>query len=148
MVFFTIGSSITWSWYRRPSSSAKLNSHFHRTPRFSRQTKKKKTTSLLVHKRNILIERPQLVGELSVNFLVYKGVALLKQRIPTDVNLDFLDRNPYIFFIQVGSFHEELEHIFDKIHKCHIKILLGDFNVKVGREDIFKTTICNESLKN
>jgi hypothetical protein len=28
---------------------------------------------------------------------------------------------------------------------CHI-ILLGDFNAKVGREDIFKPTIGNESL--
>jgi hypothetical protein len=27
-----------------------------------------------------------------------------------------------------------------------MKILLGDFNAKVGREDIFKTTIGNESL--
>jgi hypothetical protein len=29
---------------------------------------------------------------------------------------------------------------------CHMKILLGDFNAKVGREDIFKLTIGNESL--
>jgi hypothetical protein len=27
-----------------------------------------------------------------------------------------------------------------------MKILLGDFNAKVGREDIFKPTIGNESL--
>ena len=27
-----------------------------------------------------------------------------------------------------------------------VKILLGDFNVKVGRENIFKPTIGNESL--
>jgi hypothetical protein len=27
-----------------------------------------------------------------------------------------------------------------------MKILLGDFNAKVGREDIFKPTIWNESL--
>jgi hypothetical protein len=27
-----------------------------------------------------------------------------------------------------------------------LKILLGDFNAKVGREDIFKPTIGNESL--
>ena len=29
--------------------------------------------------------------------------------------------------------------------KYHIKILLGDFHVKVGREDIFKPTIGSES---
>jgi hypothetical protein len=28
-----------------------------------------------------------------------------------------------------------------------MKILLGDFNAKVGREDIFKPTIANESLR-
>jgi hypothetical protein len=28
-----------------------------------------------------------------------------------------------------------------------MKILLGDFNAKVGREDIFKPTIGNEGLK-
>jgi hypothetical protein len=28
-----------------------------------------------------------------------------------------------------------------------LKILLGDFSVKVGREDIFKQTIGNESLR-
>jgi hypothetical protein len=30
--------------------------------------------------------------------------------------------------------------------KYHKKILLGDFNAKVGREDIFKPAIDNESL--
>jgi endonuclease/exonuclease/phosphatase family metal-dependent hydrolase len=36
--------------------------------------------------------------------------------------------------------------VFDTFPKYHMKILLGDFNVKVGREDIFKLTIGNESL--
>jgi hypothetical protein len=43
-------------------------------------------------------------------------------------------------------FYEELEHVFDKFPKYHMKILLGDFNAKVGSEDIFKPTIGNESL--
>jgi hypothetical protein len=43
-------------------------------------------------------------------------------------------------------FHDELEQVFDKFPKYHMKILLGDLNAKVGREDIFKTTIGNESL--
>jgi hypothetical protein len=30
--------------------------------------------------------------------------------------------------------------------KCHVKILLGDFIAKVGRENIFKPTFLNESL--
>jgi hypothetical protein len=45
------------------------------------------------------------------------------------------------------SFYEELEHMFDKFPKYHTKILFGDLNAKVGREDIFKLTIGNESLR-
>jgi hypothetical protein len=44
------------------------------------------------------------------------------------------------------SFYEELEQVFDQFPRYHIKILLGNFNVKVGREDIFKLIIGNESL--
>jgi hypothetical protein len=44
------------------------------------------------------------------------------------------------------SFYEELERVFDKFPKCHMKILLGDFNAKVDREDNFKPTLGNESL--
>jgi hypothetical protein len=39
-----------------------------------------------------------------------------------------------------------LEQGFYHFPKYHIKILLGDFNAKVGRENIFKPTIGNESL--
>jgi hypothetical protein len=35
-----------------------------------------------------------------------------------------------------GSFYEEVERVFGKFPKYHMKILLGDFNAKVGREDI------------
>jgi hypothetical protein len=44
------------------------------------------------------------------------------------------------------SFYKESECVFDKFPKYHMKILLGDFNGKVGREDVFKSTIGNESL--
>jgi hypothetical protein len=33
------------------------------------------------------------------------------------------------------SLYEELERMFDKFCKYHMKILLGDFSAKVGRED-------------
>jgi hypothetical protein len=36
--------------------------------------------------------------------------------------------------------------VFDKFPKYLMKILLGDFNAEVGREDIFKPTIGNERL--
>ena len=44
------------------------------------------------------------------------------------------------------SSYEELEQVFVHLPKYHIKIQLGDFNAKVGRENIFKPTIGNESL--
>jgi hypothetical protein len=43
-------------------------------------------------------------------------------------------------------FYNELECVFDQYPKYHMKILLGDFNAKVGKEHIFKPTIWNESL--
>ena len=44
------------------------------------------------------------------------------------------------------SFSKELEQVFYHFPKYHMKILLGDFNAKVGRENIFKLTNGNESL--
>jgi len=44
------------------------------------------------------------------------------------------------------SFFEELEEVSDNFPKYHTKILLGDFNVKVEREYIFKPTVENKSL--
>jgi exonuclease III len=36
------------------------------------------------------------------------------------------------------SLYEELEQVFDHFTKYHVEILLGDFNAKLGRGDIFK----------
>jgi hypothetical protein len=44
------------------------------------------------------------------------------------------------------SFYEELEQVFDQFPRYHMKILVGDFIANVGREDIFKQIIGNESL--
>ena len=33
----------------------------------------------------------------------------------------------------INSFYEEIELLFDQFPKYHIKILLGDFNAKVGQ---------------
>jgi hypothetical protein len=45
-----------------------------------------------------------------------------------------------------NSLYEELGRVFDQFPRYDMKILMGDFNTKVGREDIFKPTIGNESL--
>ena len=44
------------------------------------------------------------------------------------------------------SFYEELGKVFDHFPKYHMKTILGDFNAKVGKENIFKPTIGNECL--
>ena len=45
------------------------------------------------------------------------------------------------------SFYEELEQVFYRFLNAPMKILLGDFNAKMGRENIFKPTIGNDSLR-
>jgi len=45
-----------------------------------------------------------------------------------------------------GSFYKELEQVFDHFPTYHMKALFGDFNAKLGREDIFKATKGNGSL--
>jgi hypothetical protein len=46
-----------------------------------------------------------------------------------------------------GTFYKEMEYVFHIFPNYHMKILLGDFNAKVCREDIFKPTIGNKSLQ-
>jgi hypothetical protein len=43
------------------------------------------------------------------------------------------------------SFCEDLGHVFEQFPRYDVEILLGNFNMKVGREDIFKQTIGNKS---
>ena len=48
--------------------------------------------------------------------------------------------------IQKTVFMRNQSRVFYHFYKYHIKILLGDVNAKVGRENIFKPTIGNEGL--
>jgi hypothetical protein len=43
-------------------------------------------------------------------------------------------------------FYEQIEEVFNHFPNYHMKILLRDLSVKLGREDIFKPTIGNEIL--
>ncbi|PSN46866.1 hypothetical protein C0J52_13676 [Blattella germanica] len=38
------------------------------------------------------------------------------------------------------------DEFYEELSRCHMKIVLGDFNAKVGREDIFRPTIGKYSL--
>jgi hypothetical protein len=44
------------------------------------------------------------------------------------------------------SLYEEQEHVFYKFSKYNMDSLLGDFSTKLGKENIFKLTIGNETL--
>ena len=44
------------------------------------------------------------------------------------------------------SFYQELEQLFDRFPKYHMKTLLGEFYAKVERENIFQPNIGQESL--
>jgi hypothetical protein len=95
--------------------------------------------------------------EFGIGFFVHKGIISVVKRV------EFVrDRMSYIILRSrwcriivlnfhaptedklhdaKDSFYEELEQVFDKFPKYHLKILLRDFNAKVGRENTFKPTI-------
>jgi hypothetical protein len=97
-------------------------------------------TGFFVHQRIVsAIKRVEFVSA-RMSYIVLRGrwcnIIVLKAHAPTEEKGgDSKD-----------SFYEELEGGFDHFPKYHMKILLGDFNAKVGRENIFKPTIGNESL--
>jgi hypothetical protein len=45
------------------------------------------------------------------------------------------------------SICEELGRVFDQFPRYYMKILFGEFSVKIGREYVFKPTNGNESLR-
>jgi hypothetical protein len=75
-----------------------------------------------------------------MSYLILRGrwcqIIVLNVHVPTEGKTDDVK----------DSFYKGLERVFDRVLKYHTKILLGDFNAKGGREDIFKPTIGNESL--
>jgi exonuclease III len=94
---------------------------------------------IFIHKRTIsVVKRAEFVSD-RTSCIILRGRwcdIVLNVHAPTEGKIsDIKDR-----------FYKELEHVFDKFLKYHMKILLGDFNAKVGREDILKLTIGNESL--
>jgi hypothetical protein len=74
-----------------------------------------------------------------MSYIILRGrwchIIVLNVHAPTEDKTDDVN----------DSFYKVLERVSDKFLKYHTKILL-DFNGKVGREDIFKPIIGNESL--
>jgi hypothetical protein len=75
-----------------------------------------------------------------MSYIVLRGhwcnIIVLNVHAPADEKSDNSD----------DSFYEELEQVFSHFPKYHMKMLLGEFNAKFGREGIFKLTVGNESL--
>jgi exonuclease III len=97
-------------------------------------------TGFFVHQRIVpAVKKVEFVSD-RMSYIVLRGrwchIIVLNTHAPTEeTNDDSKD-----------SFYDELEQVFNHFPKYHMKILLGDFNAKLGREDIFKPTIGNESL--
>jgi hypothetical protein len=75
-----------------------------------------------------------------MSYIILRGrwchIIVLNVHAPTDNKTDDVK----------DSFYEEFVRVFDKFPK-HMKVLIGDFNAKVGTEDMFKPIIGNESLR-
>jgi hypothetical protein len=75
-----------------------------------------------------------------MSYIILRGrwcdIVILNVHTPTEDNIDDLKDKIY----------EEPERVFDKYPKYQKKILLGAFNVKIVKEDVFKLTNGNENL--
>ena len=96
-------------------------------------------TGLFVHHRIVsAVRRVEFVSD-RVPYIVLRArccIIVLNVHAPSEEKSD----------VSKDSFYEELEQVFDHFPKYHMKILFGNFNSKVGRENIFKPKIGNGSL--
>jgi hypothetical protein len=92
-----------------------------------------------VHKRIIsAVRRKEFVSD-RMSYIILRGhwcniIVLNVNTLSEDMSDDVKD-----------SFYEELGRVFNQFLRYDMKILLDDFNASVGRKDIFRLTIWNES---
>jgi hypothetical protein len=97
-------------------------------------------TGFLVHKRVISAFKRVEFSSDRVSYIIPRGrwchIIVMNVHAPTQDKTDNVK----------DSLYKDLERVFDTFPKYHMKNLLGDFNAKVDREDLFKPTIGNASL--
>jgi exonuclease III len=80
------------------------------------------------------VKRVEFVSD-RMSYIILRGrwchIIVLNVHAPTENKTDDVKVSVY----------EELERMFDKFRKYHMIILLGDFNTKVCKVDIFKLTL-------
>jgi hypothetical protein len=85
------------------------------------------------------VNRDEFVSD-KTSYIILRGrwchIIVLKVHAPAEDKTDDVE----------DSLPEELERAFNKFSKFYIKIMLGEFSAKSGKEDIFKPTVENESL--
>jgi exonuclease III len=97
-------------------------------------------TGFFVHKRIIsAVRRVEFISD-RMSYIILRGHWC--NIIVLNVHAPYEDKGDE----EKDSFFEELGRVFGQFPWCDMKIILGDFNVKVGRENIFKATIGIESL--
>jgi exonuclease III len=84
-----------------------------------------------VHKKIIpAVKRVEFVSD-KISYIIQRGrwchIIVLNVQAPTE------DKTGDV----KNSFYEKFEGVFENLSKYHKKILLGDFNAKVGRKGIF-----------
>jgi hypothetical protein len=97
-------------------------------------------TAFFIHKRIISgVTRVEFISN-RLSYIILTGrwcnIIVLNVHVPCQYKRDDVK----------NSFYEELWHVLDQFPRYDMNILLGDFNVKIGREDIFKPTISYKSL--
>ncbi|PNF26118.1 hypothetical protein B7P43_G04440 [Cryptotermes secundus] len=96
-------------------------------------------TGFFVHKRIVsAVKGVEFVSDM-LSYIIQRGrccnIIVLNVHAPTEDKI-----------YGTKDIYEELECVFGNFPIYHTKILLGDFNAKLGKEDIFKRPIGNESL--
>ena len=89
-------------------------------------------TWFFVHNRiNSAVKNVEFISD-RLSYLIFRGrwydIIVINAHFSTEDKDDLIK----------DSLHKELERTFDQFPRYHIIILLGDFNAKVGQEDIFK----------